>query len=177
MRLSFYHYSLEWMKNEVTSDTGFILFVSRWTQLSFYHYKPEWIKSETSRFFPFRFEINATIRLSRLAWMNEERSYKRQGFHPFRFEMNANILLSLLTRMNEERSDTISSILCRDKPTIFRSLLRRKNEEWCYNFLSFSFRDERDYPSFATNVNEWRTKLQSFILFVSRIARLSFYHY
>jgi hypothetical protein len=49
---------------------------------------------------------------------------------------------------------------------------------------SFSFRDERDYPSITTNANELRTKLQARapsyngpILFVLRWTWLSFYQY
>jgi hypothetical protein len=70
--------------------------------------------------------------------------------HSFRFEMNATIVLSHLTRKNEEPS---------------------------YNVSSFSFWDERDYPSITFYANEWRTKLQRFIVFVSKWTRLHLHQY
>jgi hypothetical protein len=58
----------------------FQIFASRWRRISFYHYKLEWMKNEGKRFYPFRFEMNTTILLSLLTRMNEERNFKLSPF-------------------------------------------------------------------------------------------------
>jgi hypothetical protein len=53
-----------------------------------------------------------------------------------------------------------NSFLLVMKATILLSLLKRMNEEQCFNIPLFSFRDERDYPYITTKANERKTKLQ-----------------
>jgi hypothetical protein len=73
--------------------------------------------------------------------------------------------------MNEERNYKVSCYSYLDES---RYLSRNsdaneyRKKQQATMFLLFVFRDEYNYPSIIINVNELRTKVQPFILLVSR---------